>query len=143
MSVRAGQEAAASGSRVWKASVRGGMALWLLVAGLSSACTDGSATQDAAAVPPELQVGEAKFKANCARCHGERGAGTDHGPPLVHRIYEPNHHPDVTFQRAAANGVRAHHWNFGNMPKIDGVTSEDVDQITRYVRWLQRQAGIS
>jgi hypothetical protein len=28
------------------------------------------------------------------------------------------------------------------MPKIDGVTPEDVDQITRYVRWLQKQAGI-
>jgi len=28
------------------------------------------------------------------------------------------------------------------MPKIDGVTPEDVDQIVKYVRWLQRQAGI-
>ncbi len=143
MSERARREVAASGSGARKASARAGLAVWLLVAGLSSACTDGSATQDTAAVPPELRVGEAKFKANCARCHGERGAGTDHGPPLVHRIYEPNHHPDITFQRAAANGVRAHHWNFGNMPKIDGVTPEDVDQITRYIRWLQRQAGIN
>jgi hypothetical protein len=29
------------------------------------------------------------------------------------------------------------------MPKIDGVSSADVEQITRYIRWLQRQAGIS
>jgi hypothetical protein len=67
------------------------------------------------------------------------------GPIRVRRwciIYEPNHHADPAFQRAAANGVRAHHWEFGNMPKIDGVTPEDVDQITRYVRWLQKQAGI-
>jgi hypothetical protein len=28
------------------------------------------------------------------------------------------------------------------MPKIEGVTPEDVDQIINYVRWLQRQAGI-
>jgi hypothetical protein len=28
------------------------------------------------------------------------------------------------------------------MPKIDGVTPENVDQIVKYVRWLQRQAGI-
>ena len=28
------------------------------------------------------------------------------------------------------------------MPKVDGVTPEDVDQIVKYVRWLQRQAGI-
>jgi mono/diheme cytochrome c family protein len=118
------------------------LALCLLAAGLSSACADGSATQNAA-VPAEFRTGEAKFKAHCAGCHGERAAGTAQGPPLVHKIYEPNHHPDITFQRAAANGVRAHHWNFGNMPKIDGVTPEDVDQIIRYVRWLQRQAGIN
>jgi hypothetical protein len=28
------------------------------------------------------------------------------------------------------------------MPKIDGVKPEEVDQIVKYVRWLQRQAGI-
>jgi cytochrome c len=93
-------------------------------------------------VPAELQKAEAKFKAHCARCHGEQAVGTNQGPPLVHKIYEPNHHGDLAFQRAAANGVRAHHWGFGDMPKIEGVTSADVEEITRYVRWLQRQAGI-
>ena len=93
-------------------------------------------------MPGEFQGGEAKFNANCASCHGKQAAGTDHGPPLVHKIYEPNHHGDPAFQRAAANGVKAHHWEFGNMPKIEGVTSEEVDQIVKYVRWLQKQAGI-
>jgi mono/diheme cytochrome c family protein len=100
----------------------------------------GSALQGA--VPAEVQAGEAKFKANCARCHGERGIGTKQGPPLVHKIYEPNHHGDLAFQRAATNGVRAHHWSFGDMPRIETVTPDDVAQITQYVRWLQRQAGI-
>jgi cytochrome c2 len=93
-------------------------------------------------VPAEFQVGETTFNATCAACHGKQAAGTDHGPPLVHKIYEPNHHGDQAFQYAAANGVRAHHWEFGNMPKVDGVTPGDVDQIVKYVRWLQRQAGI-
>jgi mono/diheme cytochrome c family protein len=100
------------------------------------------ANPDPSKPPAELQVGEAKFKAHCAGCHGEQGIGTIQGPPLVHKIYEPNHHGDAAFQRAAASGVRAHHWNFGNMPKIDGVTPQDVEHITKYVRWLQRQAGI-
>ena len=100
------------------------------------------AKENAPKLPAELQAGETKFKANCAGCHGEQGIGTIQGPPLVHKIYEPNHHGDAAFQRAAANGVRAHHWNFGNMPKIESVTTQDVDQITKYVRWLQRQAGI-
>lgn len=94
------------------------------------------------ATPAEFQTGEAKFNASCSACHGARAAGTDHGPPLVHKIYEPKHHGDAAFQLAAANGVRAHHWEFGNMPKVEGVTTEDVDQIVKYVRWLQKQAGV-
>jgi mono/diheme cytochrome c family protein len=89
-----------------------------------------------------LQTGEAKFNANCSACHGLRGVGTDHGPPLVHKIYLPNHHPDAAFRSAAANGVRAHHWNFGNMPKIETTTPDDVEVIIAYIRWLQQQAGI-
>jgi mono/diheme cytochrome c family protein len=118
--------------------------VWLLVLGLLVAC-DSSQPQKAVGggpVPAEFQVGETKFNSSCAACHGKEAAGTDHGPPLVHKIYEPNHHGDPAFQRAVANGVRAHHWEFGNMPKIEGVTPEDVDQIVKYVRWLQRQAGI-
>lgn len=94
------------------------------------------------ALPSELKEGEAKFNTFCSPCHGAEGSGTTQGPPLVHKIYEPNHHADMAFQRAAAQGVRAHHWQFGDMPKIEGVTPEDVTQITGYIRWLQRQAGI-
>jgi cytochrome c len=93
-------------------------------------------------LPAELKEGEEKFNTFCSRCHGPQGQGTNNGPPLVHKIYEPNHHADMAFQRAAAQGVRAHHWKFGNMPKIDGVVPEDVSQIIGYIRWLQRQAGI-
>jgi hypothetical protein len=60
----------------------------------------------------------------------------------VHKIYESNHHGDAAFQRAAAQGVRAHHWNFGDMPKITSVTPADVDDIVKYIRTLQHQAGI-
>ena len=93
-------------------------------------------------LPPDMHVGEAKFNANCSACHGPRGTGTQQGPPLVHKIYEPNHHGDAAFQRAAAVGVKAHHWEFGNMPKIDTVSAADVEEIIRYIRWEQRQAGI-
>jgi len=112
---------------------------------LLAACDSSEPPKPTAAsgpVPTEFQVGETIFNANCAACHGKQAVGTDHGPPFVHRIYEPNHHGDQAFQRAAANGVQAHHWQFGNMPKIESVTPGDVDQIVKYVRWLQRQAGI-
>ena len=99
-------------------------------------------TGTVASAPAELRDGEQKFNANCSRCHGMGGVGTIQGPPFLEKVYEPNHHGDAAFQRAAANGVRAHHWQFGDMPKIDTVKPEDVEQIVKYVRWLQKQAGI-
>ena len=93
-------------------------------------------------LPTDFKEGETKFNAFCSPCHGAQGMGTAQGPPLVHKIYEPNHHADMAFQRAAAQGVKAHHWKFGDMPKIEGVTADDVTQIIGYIRWLQRQAGI-
>ena len=116
--------------------------MWLGLAVTMLIGIEGLAKPETGAIPPDLQAGEAKFNAHCARCHGPQASGTAQGPPLVHKIYEPNHHGDFAFQRAAANGVRAHHWTFGDMPKIDGVTPTDVDHIIKYVRWLQRQAGI-
>ncbi len=97
----------------------------------------------AAGTPAELAKGEALFNSHCAACHGQKAMGTKHGPPFIDRIYEPNHHADATFQLAARNGVRAHHWLYGNMPPVEGVTESDVNEIIGYIRWLQRQAGIS
>ncbi len=92
--------------------------------------------------PAEYAKGEALFNAKCAPCHGLGAQGTNHGPSFLSKIYEPNHHSDMSFHRAAQQGVQAHHWNFGNMPRIEGVTEQDVNEIVGYVRWLQRQAGI-
>lgn len=90
------------------------------------------------------QMGEAAFNAKCAACHGDSGAGRDGlGPPLIHKIYEPGHHGDMSFQLAAMNGVRAHHWAFGNMPAVEGITPSDITNITTYVRAIQRANGIN
>ena len=120
-------------------------------AGFLLACVIGAAACGEATTPPvklpaevpaELQAGERAFSTHCARCHGEQALGTNQGPPLVHKVYEPNHHGDAAFYRAAAQGVRAHHWQFGDMPKVEGVAEQEVTEIIRYVRWLQREAGI-
>lgn len=88
--------------------------------------------------------GKRAFETVCADCHGENAVGRDGaGPPLVHKIYEPSHHGDMSFQLAVRNGVRAHHWSFGNMPPQDGLTRGDVADITTYVRELQRANGIN
>lgn len=96
---------------------------------------------------PELSgmaaAGEAVFKDNCATCHGANASGIEGaGPPLVHIIYEPNHHSDAAFHLAVQRGVRAHHWRYGDMPPVEGVGQEDVENILAYVRTLQRANGI-
>lgn len=98
---------------------------------------------DPGPVPAGLAAGEAAFDRACAACHGAKAMGTEQGPPLVHIIYEPNHHSDEAFRRAVALGVVAHHWSFGSMPSQPGVSSVEVEEIIRYIRWLQSRAGIT
>ena len=91
---------------------------------------------------PERE-GEDLFNDNCATCHGRNAAGQEGvAPPLVHRIYAPNHHADGAFLLAAMKGARAHHWPFGDMPPVPGVTPEDVGKIVAYVRALQKANGV-
>ena len=100
----------------------------------------------AAAAVAELsdaaEAGRKLFIANCAQCHGRRADGTTQGPPLVHQIYEPGHHANASFVLAVTRGVRAHHWEFGNMPAVPGLTIDEIHQIICYVRELQVANGI-
>jgi len=86
--------------------------------------------------------GKVAFATHCAECHGANATGTDKGPPLIHRYYEPSHHADFAFVRAVRFGVRQHHWRFGNMPPQPEVSQEEINLIIGYVRELQRANGI-
>lgn len=92
---------------------------------------------------PQAQMGKTAYDNICAACHGTNAAGRQGmGPPFVHPIYRPGHHGDMAFQIAVRQGVRAHHWPFGNMPPQQGLTEADVRNIVAYVRELQRANGI-
>ena len=88
------------------------------------------------------RAGEELFNANCSVCHGMNASGTSQGPTFIDRIYHPGHHPDLSFRNAVSNGVTQHHWVFGDMPPVDGVSPEQVDKIICYVREVQRANGI-
>ena len=97
---------------------------------------------------PELdasaRAGEQAFIENCAACHGRDAAGQEGvAPPLVHKIYEPSHHGDQAFHLAARQGVRAHHWRFGDMPPVEGISDSEIERIVTYIRTLQRANGIN
>jgi mono/diheme cytochrome c family protein len=57
------------------------------------------------------------FRQNCSACHGRAGSGSNKGPPLVHKTYNPSH----------------------PQPQV---SPEAAGHIVAYVRALQRRAGI-
>ncbi|MXW92726.1 MAG: cytochrome c [Rhodospirillaceae bacterium] len=133
------------------ALVAGGYLLfggWDRMAKTEAASETGGAPMVSIDLPKTLsaaaQAGKRLFDANCISCHGPNAVGQEElGPPLVHIIYEPGHHGDESFQRAVALGVRAHHWRFGNMAPVEGLSRDDVALIVAYIRELQRANGIN
>ena len=103
-------------------------------------------TANAAVTVPDLSgtaaEGAALYTKYCVECHGENAAGSDKGPPLIHKYYEPNHHTDQAFMVATLFGARQHHWKFGSMKPVEGITETEVIKIITYVRAMQRANGI-
>jgi mono/diheme cytochrome c family protein len=98
-------------------------------------------------VMPELSgdaaLGALAFKGKCAACHGEDAGGRKGmGPPLIHKIYFPGHHSDMAIYQAARQGAKQHHWPFGDMPPVKGITDADIKVIIAYIRTVQRANGI-
>lgn len=91
--------------------------------------------------PGMVATGAGLYAANCAECHGSDLRGTDKGPSHLSVIYEPSHHADGAFHFAVRDGSRAHHWNFGDMPPVAGLTTDDIDAIVAFVRETQRIEG--
>lgn len=130
-------------------------ALWALLLLQAPACGGGEAPPEAAeppgtAEPPppahdlseRARAGEELFNANCQACHGPDASGTEQGPTFLSRIYHPGHHADFSFVNAVRGGVRAHHWSFGDMPAVPGLSDDEVQQVICYVRELQRAGGL-
>jgi mono/diheme cytochrome c family protein len=85
--------------------------------------------------------GATLYAANCASCHGRDLRGTDKGPSHLSVVYESNHHPDESFQHAIEEGVRAHHWNFGDMQPVGGLDQSEIDAVIAYIRDVQARDG--
>lgn len=114
----------------------------LVAAVVLAGCAGGDAAEsgggDLVARGDELYHGAG----TCQTCHGADLQGTAMGPPFLDSIYAPDHHPDEAFFAAVENGVRPHHWDFGPMPRIEGLDDDDITAIVAYVRDEQRRAGV-
>ena len=100
------------------------------------------AQKEPPSVPPQFKIGKLLYGKSCSSCHGVDLKGTRQGPPFLHRVYHPGHHGDGSFFLAAKRGVRAHHWKFGNMPPVEGVDEDMIGAIVKYVRHIQKSAGL-
>jgi cytochrome c5 len=90
-------------------------------------------------IPFHLGMGKQLYDQYCSSCHGLQLNGSDKGPPLLHPYYKPSHHGDQSFYRAALQGVQQHHWKFGNMAPVEGMTTKKMDSLVPYVRYYQKQ----
>lgn len=87
------------------------------------------------------ETGAQVYAAACASCHGADMRGTDKGPSHLSIVYEPNHHTDDSFRLAIANGVPQHHWNFGPMEPVDGLSDNEVEAVIAFIRSEQVRLG--
>ncbi len=114
----------------------------LVIVGLVlSSCGEGG--QPVATLSPDdlVERGALVYAANCAECHGADLRGTDRGPSLLSQVYEPGHHGDGAFQAAVARGSPEHHWDFGPMPPVPGLSIDDVEAVVALVRRTQQTHG--
>lgn len=81
------------------------------------------------------------YASSCASCHGADLRGTDKGPSHLSIVYEPSHHGDASFRSAIANGSPQHHWDFGDMDPVDGLSDDDVEAVIAFVRTEQERLG--
>jgi len=74
------------------------------------------------------------FKAKCAMCHGENGAGKGKVPALSSA--EVQQKSDADFKTAIEKGVKN---DKGMMPGYGGkLTPEQIDELLKYVRSLKK-----
>lgn len=122
----------------WRAKPLVVVAVLILVI---TACGEGGGGEITEQDPALVAEGAELYKASCAECHGSDLRGTDKGPSHLSILYQPGHHGDGAFQIAVLIGVTAHHWDFGPMPPIEGLSEDDVEAITAFVRQRQREEG--
>lgn len=118
---------------------------WSILAGVLAISVFAVACASSAPVVQDSGPGEVAgadvYAASCASCHGADLRGTDKGPSQLSIVYEPNHHSDESFRSAIANGAPQHHWTFGDMEPVEGLSDDEIDAVIAFVRGEQERLG--
>jgi mono/diheme cytochrome c family protein len=113
----------------------------LAAVAVAAGCGGSGSTSSAGGAGGVGGSGAEVYAAKCASCHGADLEGTAKGPSHLSKVYEPSHHSDAAFRRAIAQGSPAHHWNFGAMPPVQGMSEADVTAVIAFIRQQQQARG--
>lgn len=136
---RSTRRLARSGQLTALSSLVVGLVVGLIVA--AAACASAPAPDLAKPASTGSSNGQAIYAARCASCHGADLRGTDRGPSHLSKVYEPGHHGDASFKAAIEKGSRQHHWDFGDMPPVAGLSPDEIAAVIAYVRSVQGAQG--
>ena len=77
--------------------LRWSLLIWVLTSAVSLpvAAQGWKIPQPSPGLMPNPVQGKALYAQHCASCHGADLKGSNQGPPMLHRIYEPSHHADM------------------------------------------------
>jgi len=105
----------------------------------AGACGDGEvAVPD---LPGDAAAGAVVYEQGCAGCHGDDGSGADAGPGLLVPEYSLPGFDDTALVTAIVKGVAADEGRYGGMPRIRGLSEQDLADLIAFVRGLQHEAG--
>jgi mono/diheme cytochrome c family protein len=100
-----------------------------------------TATTGSAGGTADLTLGEDVYQSRCAACHGDDLRGTERGPSQLSIVYQPSHHPDASYVAAITQGSASHHWDFGDMPPVEGLSEDEIASVIAYIRSVQDAEG--
>jgi cytochrome c oxidase cbb3-type subunit 3 len=98
----------------------------------------GCAIESKKTVPAEYQVGQTTFHKVCAQCHGADAMGGKGAPTFLQEKFDSKNFPNGRMVRVILNGSDS-----GAMPaQKRKVNDEQIREIIKYIRHLQREAGV-
>jgi mono/diheme cytochrome c family protein len=111
-----------------------------LVAVVAVGCGGGEPA--APSVAGDVDSGAVLYDRNCAGCHGADGTGAADGPGLLYEQYALPGFDDQALVSAIVQGAPEEAWEYGAMPRIRGLSDQDLADLVAFVRALQGEAGL-
>ena len=106
----------------------------LMLNGLLTGCS----IEPKNSVPKEYHLGQTSYHRVCAQCHGADAMGGKRAPTFLQVKFDPNNFSNSRGVRTILTGS-----NSGAMPSQKGrVNDEEIGEIIKYIRHIQKQAGI-